>query len=289
MNRRLRTLVVLAVAVLCAALATAGVLITIRRIPATVVEAPQASVVVAARAVAMGIRLTEDDVKVVQWPSRSPVAGTFSDVKLVLKRGLIASLVENEPLTEAKLAHPDAGGGLPPSIRQGMRAVSVKVNEVIGVAGFVVPGARVDVLVTIRQTGDSTSRMVVSNAHVLTAGTRFDQEQAKDGKPIPTTVVTLMVNPDDAERIALAASEGSILLTLRNPLDTGETRTPGVRTAGLLGGPVRAEAPPAPTKAAPSRVARRVEPTAVQTPPAVPAVYVVDSIRAGKRAQEVVR
>ena len=117
-----------------------------------------------------------------------------------------------------------------------MRAISVKVNEVIGVAGFVVPGTRVDVMVTLtgrQQQQESVTRVVVSNVQVLTAGTNFDQEKAKDGKPIPSTVVTLLVRPEDGERIALAASEGQIMLALRNPLDTAQTMTTGVRTTAL--------------------------------------------------------
>ena len=100
-----------------------------------------------------------------------------------MNRGLIAPVVENEPLTATKLASIEAGAGLPPTIAAGMRAISVKVNEVIGVAGFVVPGTRVDVVVTIGKQDDSVSRVIVSNAQVLTAGTKFDQDQAKDGKP----------------------------------------------------------------------------------------------------------
>ncbi len=79
------------------------------------------------------------------------------------------------------------------------------------------------------------SRVVVSNVQVLTAGTRYDQENAKDGKPIPSTVVTLLVSPEDGERVALAASEGQIMLTLRNPLDTAPTTTSGTRTNALFG------------------------------------------------------
>ena len=119
-----------------------------------------------------------------------------------------------------------------------MRAISVKVNEVVGVAGFVVPGTRVDVMVTLsgkNRDEDSTTRVVLSNAQVLTAGTRYDQEKAKDGAPIPSTVVTLLVSPDDGERVALAAAEGQIMLTLRNPLDQDPTSTNGVRTAALFG------------------------------------------------------
>jgi pilus assembly protein CpaB len=164
-----------------------------------------------------------------------------------------------------------------------MRAISVKVNDVIGVAGFVVPGTRVDVVVTIgRREADSTSRVIVSNVQVLAAGTKFDQEQAKDGKPMPSTVVTLLVTPPDAERIALASSEGSIMLALRNPLDSEATDTKGTRLASLMGAP-----DPAP-------VVRMVRGTPKATPPPappapVPTIYSVEAIRGAKRVSEVVK
>ena len=138
--------------------------------------------------------------------------------------------------------------------------MSVKVDEVIGVAGFVVPGTRVDLVVTVqrsRQRRDEKpmSRTAISNVLVLTAGTRYDQEQGLKGEPQPATVVTLAVSPEDAERIALAASEGKISLALRNPLDVAPTDTPGVQLEALMTGRGGA-APPAPApvrRAAPAR------------------------------------
>jgi pilus assembly protein CpaB len=126
----------------------------------------------------------------------------------------------------------------------GMRALSVKVNEVIGVAGFVVPGTRVDVLVTIREKDESRTRVAVSNVQILTAGTRYDQENA--GRPIPATVVTLLVTPEDSERIALAQTEGQLMLSLRNPELPGTPRLPSHPFFGD---------PPAPPKPAVKRPA----------------------------------
>jgi pilus assembly protein CpaB len=235
-----------------------------------------------------GSLITRDVVKRVAWPAQTPLPGGFDNIDMVVDRGLISSVVENEPLTEAKLAPKGAGAGLPPSIPSGMRAVSVRVNEVIGVAGFVVPGTRVDLVVTFRVQNDTVSRVVVSNVQVLTAGTRYDQENAqKEGKPIPTTVVTLLVSPEDAEKIALAQTEGQLMLTLRNPADNEPTETHGARTASLLGAP-----PPAPVAAKP--VARRPAPTppvvaAVAPAPEPPRPYTVEAIRAAKRSEERVR
>jgi pilus assembly protein CpaB len=219
MNRTTRTVVVVGIAVLVAAVASLGAYQAIKRMPVREVEVRSLYQVVAAHDMPMGSRITKDYVKLVAWPASSPVEKGFTTIESVLNRGLITAVVANEPLTESKLAPLEAGAGLPPSITEGMRAVSVKVNEVIGVAGFVVPGTRVDVMVTLRRESerDSMARVVVSDVQVLTAGTRYDQEKARDGQPIPTSVVTLLVTPPDAERIALAATEGQIMLTLRKP------------------------------------------------------------------------
>src|SRR5215211_1524128 len=146
-------------------------------------------------------------------------------------------MVKNEPILPAKLASKEAGAGLPPVIPEGMRAVSVRVNEVIGVAGYVLPGTRVDVVATASPSeshSDTTSRVILSNVQVLTAGTRMEQDQDK-GKPVQVTVVTLLVNPEQSERLALASTEGKIQLALRNPMDQGAPATPGIKTAALVG------------------------------------------------------
>ena len=291
MDRRNRTALVVGVAVILAAVASLGMYRVVSRMPARTVEFKTIDVVVAQHPLTLGTRLTADHVKVVKWPADSPVAGTFTQVADVVDRGLIAAVEPNEPLTGTKLAALEAGAGLPPSIPPGMRAVSVKVNEVVGVAGFVVPGTRVDVMVTLasrrQMSEDSVTRVVVSNAQVLTAGTKYDQEKAKEGTPIPSTVVTLLVTPQDGERIALAASEGQIMLALRNPLDTATTMTTGIRTAGLLGGQPAAAPAPAKPRAQTSAPARPVQ--AAPAPAQQPSKYTVEAIRGAKRSEEIVR
>jgi pilus assembly protein CpaB len=283
MNRRNRTMLVLLVAVGLAALATYGVFRTIKSIPVRQVEVATKYVVVAAENMPLGTRVEKQQVKVVGWPAATPIDGSFDSVEVVVGRGLIEPLAVNEPLTERKLAPKEAGAGLSPSIPPGMRALSVKVNDVIGVAGFTVPGARVDVLVVLNNRDNSMSRAVVSNLQVLTAGTKYDIEQAKDGKPIPSSVVTLLVTPEQAERISLAQSAGSITLVLRNPLDVDPTVTAGVHMAGLMGA---ASTAPTPQPAQPKR--KVVAATAVVVPPPAPVkqVYTVEAIRAGKRTHE---
>jgi pilus assembly protein CpaB len=288
MNRQSRTLVVLLVALGVAAIASFGVYRAISSIPERRVEIATKFAVVAAKSLPMGTRITSDNVKVVAWPERTPLAGGFSSIDEVVDRGLISAVVENEPLSESKLAPKEAGAGLPPSIPAGMRAMSVRVNEVIGVAGFVVPGTHVDVMVVLKgQKTDGLARVVVSNVQVLTAGTRYDQENVrKDGKPIPSSVVTLMVSPNDGERIALAQAEGQLMLSLRNPLDTEPTATSGARTAALFSGNsstgVQSDGP---------RESRpRPKPVAEPAPaPPPPKAYTVEAIRAAKKTEEVVK
>jgi pilus assembly protein CpaB len=285
MNRNTRTMIVLAVAVLMAALASFGVFLTIRSMPVREVEIARVQAVVAAKPLAVGTMITKDDVKLVPWPAANQVPGSFTEVEKVVNRGVIVAAAQNEPLTESKLAAVGSGAGLPPTIPEGMRAISVRVNEVIGVAGFVVPGTRVDVLVTVKGRDDRTqTRAVLSNVTVLTAGTRYDQERAtKEGKPIPTSVVTLLLTPNDAEKMTLASEEGRIMLALRNPLDTQPTQTEGARMAALLGEP----GPPPVKKVVEGRAFVKAAPR----PPAAvaPRTYTVETIRAAKRSEEEVR
>jgi pilus assembly protein CpaB len=275
-------IVVLAIAVVTATLASTGIVLAVRRLPRVEVQVPATHVLVAARPLEAGMRITRDSVKLVPWPAGSPVARTFQKIEDAIDRGVVAIIAENEPVTEDKLAPIASGVGLPPVIKTGMRAVSLKVNEVIGVAGFVVPGTRVDVIVTMRQERDSVSRVVVSNVQVLTAGVRLDEAEAKkEGKPIPSNVVTLMLTPAEAERIALASQSGQIVLALRNPLDTDAVNTPGIRTAGLFGGAVpnnpgpRAPAPARPRKPMPESPAQPVVAQATVQPQRPPTVIVI--------------
>jgi pilus assembly protein CpaB len=290
MNRNTRLVAVLAVALLAA---TAASFVVYRALAAGSRPQQQQTIdtLVAAQTIPSGTMLTRDHVKVVQWPASSRLDGSLSDPRTVVDRGAIVSIAANEPITETKLAAQGAGAGLPPTIPPGMRAMSVRVNEVVGVAGFVVPGTRVDVLVTFEsrsQASESVARVVVSNVQVLTAGTRFDQEKARtDNRPIPTSVVTLLVTPEDAQRLALAAAEGRITLILRNPLDNAPTESLGMRAGGLMGA-----APPPPVPAAPvPRRAPAPAPAAVPVAPVPPppAPYTVEAIRGAKRTTEPVK
>ena len=284
MKKQHRTLIVMVVAVVTAALGSFGIYRAVLQMPVREVEVASVDVVVAAQPITMGTRLHQNHLRVVRWPSRNPVPGAFADPKQLIDRGVIQPIGENEPITTSKVASLEAGAGLPPVIPEGMRAISVKVNEVVGVAGFVVPGTIVDLLVTVRPTAgqdDPMTRTVVSKVQVLTAGTKFDQEKSKNGEPIPTSVVTLAVLPEDAERIALASNEGKITLALRNPLDIKSTDTKGIKLASLM----RGTGPEPVIDHSRNRVVAKKAPPSPPPPP----IYTVETIRAAKRSAEVVK
>ena len=281
MNRRNRTLIVLAVAVLLATLASFGVYRAIQQIPVREVQIATNFAVVAKEPIPVGTIVTPEQVKVVAWPAANPLTGGFTDVNAVAGRGVISAVLANEPLTESKLAPREAGGGLPPTIPAGMRAMSVRVNDVISVAGFTVPGTHVDVVLTIHIGNDAISRVVLNNIQVLTAGTRYDQQKSRDGQPIQAAVVTLLLTPRDIERLTLAQSQGQITLALRNPLDTENVETSGVRVGSLLGAP---DAPP--QKKVVSGQVRMVTPP---PPPPPPKPYSIEAIRGSKRSEEIIK
>jgi pilus assembly protein CpaB len=245
-------------------------------------------VVVAAANLTLGDELGADDLRVVEWPASSVPVSAFHTTEEVVGRGVIAPIVEHEPILPDKLASKDAGAGLPPAIPEGKRALSVSVNEVIGVAGYVLPGTRVDVLATVNPSQNQTevtSKVILTNVPVLAAGTKIERD-GTDDKPIAVTVVTLLVDPTEAERLTLASTEGKIQLALRNPLDTTAPPTPGIRPAALLGA-MRAPAP-APV-ARPAAPVRKVAAPPVVPPPAPAPSSTVEIIRGDKRAQEAVR
>jgi pilus assembly protein CpaB len=288
MDRNTRTVIVVLVAIAAAGVATFGVARVIRSRPVVEREVAHTFVVAAAHTLAVGAMVTPADVKLIAWPERTPVPGAFAKIEDVVNRGVIAQVLENEPITPTKLAAVGSGAGLPPTIPPGMRAVSIRVNDIIGVAGFVVPGTRVDVVLTLREGGDNTTRVVLSNVQVLTAGTRYDQDKSKSGEPIPTSVVTLLLTPEDASKMVLATSEGQIMLTLRNPLDQELASVPVVRTANLVGG--RAPSPPpAERPARPRPVVVVQAPPPVVAPPPPPKPYTVEAIRGAKRTSETVK
>ena len=285
MNRNTRTLLVLLVAIATAGVATLLVQRAIEQRPVLQPQVPQIQVVVAARPLANGAQITPGDIKLIGWPGDALVPGSFSKIEDVANRGLLTAVLENEPLTDSKLAAIGAGAGLPPTITPGMRAISVRVNEVVGVAGFVTPGNRVDVFVTLKQSDAIVTKVVVSNAQVLTAGTKYEQDKSKSGEAMPSSVVTLLLSPSDAERVVLAATEGQIMLALRNPLDVEPTSTTGTRLSSLYDAPA-APIQPVAYRAAPKPKVIEAPPP---PPPPAPKPYTVEVVRGAKRTEEAIR
>ena len=197
-------------------------------------EPSRANVVLSNRYLPVGSVVTERDVKVVSWPGDAVPIGYIRSVKDAVGRGVITPVAENEPLLATKMSTKDAGGGLPIIIRDGMRAVSVRVDEVIGVAGFVLPGTRVDVMLTLDKSPErpqAITKTLLQNVQTLAAGQSVTRD--KEGKPQTVTVITLLVSPDDAELLALASKEGRLQLALRNTLDTLAVTTSGARADKL--------------------------------------------------------
>ena len=284
---RNRIFAVLALAVLAGGGLAYGTYNFINNQPVKTVSTATQPVVVAAADLQLGSELKKEDLQVVQFPVGKAPEGTFAKPDEVIGRGVIVPIVKNEPVLRAKLASKEAGSGLPPVIPEGMRAVSVRVNEVVGVAGYVLPGNRVDVLATASPTeahSDTTTKVILSNVQVITAGTRMEQDQEKD-KPVQVTVVTLLVTPEQSERLALASTAGKIQLALRNPLDLGAPETPGIKTAGLMG-TVRT---PVRQMASSSRPRAAAQPVTQLAPPPPPPMPTVEIIRGDKRATEVIK
>lgn len=230
-------------------------------------------VAVAAHDIEIGSKLTARDAVLAEFPQSSVPSGAFQNLKDVAGRGAILPIAKGDFLLPNKLAGENAGAGLPSMIPTGMRAVSVRVNDVVSVAGFVQPGTRVDVLAT-GNTGSSNERQtmtVLENVAVIAVGKNLDRNAPPDAAPAP--VITLLVSPDDAQRLALASQEGRIQLSLRNPLDTRKGGIGATRTSSLYPG----AAP------APEVKPRAHKVVAKATPPAPPQAYQVEMIRGSKR------
>jgi pilus assembly protein CpaB len=239
-------------------------------------------VVAAADDLTVGTRLEEKDLKLVQMPPDSLPQGVFHSIPEVARRGVLVPMNKNELVLQAKVAClpgtkdcDDPGAGLPMIIPAGMRAVSVKVNDVVAVAGFVIAGTRVDVVLTGNPTKDldpakTTTTTVLENVQVLAAGQKM--QRSENGEPQQVTVITLLVNPDDAQKLVLASSEGKVQLSLRNPLDTAQSPVPSLQNAALYH--IQAEAPRV--------VVHTVKAKAVAAP-AAPQPFTVELIRGDKR------
>jgi pilus assembly protein CpaB len=192
-------------------------------------------VVVAAANLPLGVRIKKADLKLVSVPEAMLPRNSFSRVEDVQERSVTGAIFQDEPVLRDRIAAPGSVAGLAPMIANGQRAVSVRVNDVIGVAGFVQPGMRVDVLMTGRPPGtsDSATRTVLQNVVVLSAGQILQAEPK--GQAINASVVTLQVTPQEAEVLILASGEGHIQLVLRSPGDSVRLPVSGTLLSALYG------------------------------------------------------
>jgi len=246
MNRRLLTILVVSffIAGACALLVyrLVGNRVTSTRTSATT------RVVAAASDIKLGTVLTPSNLTTVEIAGSLP-KGAILKLENAVGRGVVSNLYQGEPILDSRLAPLGSGGGLAATIRKGMRACAVKVDDVVGVAGFVTPGMRVDVVITGNPSGPSNGsegtevRTLLQNIEVLSAGTDIKQES--DGKPNKVQVVNLLVTPEQAETLSLAINQAHIQLVLRNPLDTETAQMPGTAMNRLFG---ETKPTPAPTR-----------------------------------------
>jgi pilus assembly protein CpaB len=244
-------------------------------------------VVVAVEALPLGVSIKPNHVKLAKVPIEMFPKTAFSKVDDVLDRSVISNIMADEPLLEGRLAPRGSGMGLAPIIPSGMRAMAVRVNEVIGVAGFILPGMRVDVLVTGHPpngaTGDITTT-VLQNITVLSANQQLQPDNR--GQAIPATVVNVLVTPEQAEILTLAGNEGRVALVLRNAIDQKIETVKGHETGELYTGFRKAPAPAA------NRPAPRAKVVPPPPPPPPPAPVVVPDeivmIRGREKTVEVI-
>jgi pilus assembly protein CpaB len=288
MNQRFISVLVFAFAV-----ATGASFLLYRMLNSKVNTNPAAmttQVIVASRNLDLGTVIHDADLKAAHWAGSLPT-GALQKKEDLVGRGVIAAIFNGEPILETRLARRGAGGGLAAMIPPGMRAVAVRVNEVVGVGGFVVPGMRVDVLISGnppnngRSLGSLTTTLL-QNIEVLSAGQDFKKDA--EGKPVSVQAVNLLVTPEQAEKLSLAANQTTIQLVLRNPLDTQVAKTSGTALALLFG---RLAAP----AEEPSLVARRPRPVVrasaalppqpVMSAPRGPAPVLVETLNGPKRGE----
>jgi pilus assembly protein CpaB len=235
-NRRALLFLLLAV-VLGIAAALAAQRWLERQRPATTTGVQTQTVVVARSDVPIASALTPLQLTTVEWPARFAPQGSFSTPESLSGRVVRRAVAAGEPVLEAMLLPEGTEAGLPSVIGDEKRAVSVKVDQVIGVAGFVTPGTRVDVLVTLRRIdlpkGEPETKIVLQDVPVLAIDQRV--EEAESGEPQVVNVVTLEVAPSDAEKLVFSAHEGRLQLALRNRVDVEQVTTEAVGVADVMG------------------------------------------------------
>jgi len=285
MNRS-RMILVFGVAILLALLASVGVykFLSERSRVAEQARLQTVGIVVAVVDIPVGGKIDPNQVAVSAWPKENYPKDSFPDMKAVVGRVARRDFLRGEPIVDSKLVPMEKGSGLLSLLLPaGMRAFSVRVNEVVGVGGFIVPDSRVDVLVTIQpgQRSERISKIVLENIQVIAAGQAVEQ---KDNKPITVNTVTLAVTPEEAEKLALASNEGIIQLVMRNFMDADNVVTVGANKARLLSA-YRPSGPSGSVGRSRSRTPARVVRESAPPPPVVQR-HTVEVLRGNKRSEE---
>ncbi len=274
MNRRLLT-ILLSAFVIAAGCSYGVYRVVDKRIAAT--QQRTTRVIAANGDIKLGSLLRDSDLTTIEIMGTLP-RGVILKRQDAVGRGVTSDIYRGEPILESRLAPVGSGGGLAATIPQGMRACAVKVDDVVGVAGFVTPGMRVDVLISGNPPGAANAaqgpkvKTLLQNIQVLSAGTDIQKDAA--GKPQQVQVVNLMVTPDQAEALSLASSQTHIQLVLRNPLDTKFAKPPGTVMANLF-----ADKNTPPQKPRPTIITRTVSPPA-------PGLYSIQVFNGSKRSEE---
>ncbi|WP_242343576.1 Flp pilus assembly protein CpaB [Anaeromyxobacter terrae] len=239
-----------------AAIGTAFLFTRYLEAKASAARLPTAKVVVAAVNMPSATALRAESLAVIDWPAASTPEGTSSDAAALVGRVVTSAVSKGEPILESRLAAPGTAAGLAAILPAGMRAVAVRVDDVVGVAGFLHPGDAVDVIVTMKPSDASTqppmSKIVLQNVRVLAVGKEVERADRNFDKAMPATVATLMVDGEQSEKLALAATKGQILLSLRSGADDDMLSTPGITPPVLLAGGREPERPAAPATATPA-------------------------------------
>jgi pilus assembly protein CpaB len=195
-------------------------------------------VVAATKPLSAGSPISADSVALIDWPANMPLAGAFSKPEDVIGRSVIYPIGEHQPILDYDVALAGSGIGLTVKIPEGMRAVSVRSNDVVGVAGFLYPGSHVDVLVTYKIENSTApltqTQTILPNVEVLVAGQKIEPDPM--GKPETVNVVTLLLKPEDGEKLVLASTQGAIQFVLRNGADQKSPETRPVDMADLMTG-----------------------------------------------------
>jgi len=237
-----------------------------------------AEVVVAVRDLEIGARIEASDLRLDEWPSSKMPEGVFSSLDEVIERTAIDRILVGEPVLARRLADAGSGVGLSPKVPEGMRAMSVRVDDVNGVAGFVLPEARVDLLITgMPQSNPEAGQMtrtLLGNVRILAAGEHLSPDAS--GRPQRVAVVTVLVTPQQAEMVTLAQTHGRLQLVLRNSMDPDTAETTGVREAELFG-----EDKPTINVSNPVAAARPAKPIVIEAPGPPPVE--VEMIRGAER------